>query len=393
MSEPTEHFHRPWWSAASAALAAVLCAAPGAAVEWRSTPTVTMSTGHDDNVYLDPANERAVANATVAASTDITARNESFSFDFQPQVRAVRYDNEELADNRNDAFATLSAAWVRERQQWSLDGRYTHESTLTSGFEDTGLLLSDVDRKESGLNAGWSRRAGERGTYTFGAGTTRVRYGNAAFGYSDYDYDVIQAGYTLVTGTRSSWRFGASQSVVQVIDGGVENRSTSVSATWTHVFSPELTASLGVGVFDVATDLPVALANDALEDGDPTPSVDFSIERRWERWTLAARGSRELRPDGRGMLVREDSVAVDFDRRVTRRLSVGASLSAARTTDTFLPKEFASRDYAQTGVHARLSVGQRWWVSCSVDERAQEASFWPRSSGVVSQIAAGYRGR
>jgi len=376
---------------AVAALAAALWTVPGAAVEWRSTPAVTMTTGHDDNIRLAPTDARAVSNATLTAGADITARDESFAFDFQPQLRAVRYDDE-LEENRNDAFATLSAAWMRERQTWTLGGRYTRESTLTSGFADTGLLIPDVDRAESGLNAGWTRRAGERGSYTVGANATRVRYGDTAFGYSDYDYAVIQAGYTLSTGTRSSWRFGASQSVVQTLDTGVEQRSTSVSATWTHGFSPELTVSLGLGVFDVSRDLPGPFASDPPED-DVAPSFDFSIERRWERWTLDARGSRDLRPDGRGRFARDDSVQVDFDRRVTQRLTVGASLLAARNTDTFLPKELATRDYGQAGIHARLSVGRRWSVSWSVDERAQEASWWPRSSGTSSQIAAVYRGR
>ena len=383
---------------ASAALAAVLSAASAEAVEWRSTPAVTVTTGYDDNINLAPTDERATATSTLTAGADIAARDESFSFDFQPQVRAVRYEDE-IAEDRNDAFATLSAVWMRERQQWSLGGRYTHESTLTSGFEDTGLLIADVDRIESGLNAGWVLRAGERGTYTVGANASRTRYGDTVLGYSDYDYDVIQAGYTLSTGTRSSWRFGASESLVHTIDTGVEQRSTSLSAAWTHVFSPQLTVRLGVGVFDVSTDRPAPRASEALEalealdDAAPAPSFDFSIERRWERWTLGARGARDVRPDGRGRFVRDDSVQVDVDRRVTQRLTVGASLLAARNIDSVLPKDLASRDFGQVGVHARLSVGQRWWVSCSVDERAQEAAWWPRSSGMVSQIAAEYRGR
>jgi len=250
----------------------------------------------------------------------------------------------------------------------------------------------DVDRAESGLNAGWTRRAGERGSYTVGANATRVRYGDTAFGYSDYDYAVFQAGYTLSTGTRSSWRFGASQSVVQTLDTGVEQRSTSVSATWTHVFSPELTVSLGLGAFDVSRDLPGPLASDPPRTTWRRRSTSRSSGAGSDgRSTRAARAtSGPTGAAGSRVTIRWQ---VNFDRRVTQRLTVGASLLAARNTDTFLPTELASRDYGQAGIHARLSVGQRWSVSWSVDERVQVASFWPRASGTSSQIAAGYRGR
>jgi hypothetical protein len=376
---------RPLLTPALLGSCAALACGASHALEWRSTPAVTVGTGEDSNIWLDPAADHRASNNSLTASTEILARGPGLTLRMQPEVRALRYANGAEAD-RNDVFTSFDLTLGRERSTLTFGGGYQRESTLTSGFVDTGLLGLDEERVERSLTAGWNYVVGPRGRATVDASTVSVGYGAGPLSpLVDYDYHVVQLGYQLGTTARSTWAFSATRST---LDGAImDTTNTAFQARWLHTFTPTLHGEIGVGTFDVHTVSPFATQRDS------GASLSFSMAREWARWSFQTAGARDLRPDGSGALVREDAVTLEALRRFGSRLSVGLSVRRAQVAATAELAALSDRDYSQTGVAVDWRMKERWQLHAGLQQRMQQLSFAPRASGVGAVVGMTYRGR
>ena len=93
---------------------AALACGTSHALEWRSTPAVTVGAGEDSNIWLDPVVDRRASSNSLTASEEILASGPGLQLRVQPEVRALRYAKGGDAD-RNDAFTTFDLALSRER--------------------------------------------------------------------------------------------------------------------------------------------------------------------------------------------------------------------------------------------------------------------------------------
>jgi hypothetical protein len=372
-------------SALLGSCAAQACGASHA-LEWRSTPAVTVGAGEDSNIWLDPYGDRRASTSSMSASADVLASGPGIKLHVQPEVRALRYANGADAD-RNDAFTNAEFTLTRERDTLTVGSGYRRESTLTSEFIDTGVLGLEDERTERSMTAGWNHVVGPRSRVSLAASTVAVNYGSAgAFSpFVDYDYRVVQLGYQISTTARSAWVFSATRSN---LDGAItDTTNTAFQARWVRSFSPTLHGELGLGTFDVRT------ANRLGAQQDSGAALSFSVTREWAHWSLQSGGGRDLRPDGRGALVREDAVTLDALRRFGPRLSVGLSVRRARIAATEELANVYDRDYSQTGVALEWRMKERWQLRASLQERMQQLPYAPRGSGIGAQVSMTYRGR
>jgi len=364
---------------------AALACGTSHALEWRSTPAVTVGAGEDSNIWLDPVVDRRASSNSLTASEEILASGPGLQLRVQPEVRALRYAKGGDAD-RNDAFTTFDLALSRERSTLTFGGGYRRESTLTSEFIDTGLLGLDEERVERSLTAGWNYIVGPRGRATVAASTVSVGYGAGLLSpLVDYDYRVVQLGYQLATTARTTWVFSATRSMV---DGAFsDTTNTAFQARWLRTFTPTLRGEIGLGTFDVRT------TNLLATQRETGAALNFSVTREWARWSLQTGGARDLRPDGRGSLVREDAITLEGQRRFGPRLTVGVSLRRAQVAATDQLANLYDRDYSQTGVGVDWRMKERWLLHAGLQERMQQLSFAPRASGVGAVVGMTYRGR
>ena len=371
-------------SALLGSCAALACGATHA-LEWRSTPAFTVGGGEDSNIRLDPTVDRPASSSSLTASTEILASGPSLQLRVQPEVRALRYTNGADAD-RNDAFTSFDLTLSRERSTLTFGGDYRRESTLTSEFIDTGLLGLDQERVERSVNAGWNYVVGPRGRVTASASTAAVAYDAGILSpFVDYDYRVVQLGYQLATNARSTWIFSATRSAVDA--AFTDTTNTAFQARWLRTFTPTLRGEVGIGTFDARTS---SLFSKQRESG---AALNFAVTREWARWSLQTGGARELRPDGRGALVREDSVTLGAQRRFGSRLSMGVSARRAAVAATDDLQNLYGRDYSQAGVAVDWQMKQRWQLHAGLQQRIQQVSFAPRASGIGAVVGMTYRGR
>jgi hypothetical protein len=374
--------------AGCAAVAAALLGAASAAgaAEWSNAPGVTLGAGHDTNIELSPVDGSAASNAVLTAGTEVLARDEGMQLSFRPEVRAYRYDEDRWAD-RTDEFMRVDLTRYNARQSWSVGGSYGNESTLTSEFEGTGLVQTDVDRTTSGLNTSWMRRAGERGSYQLSMYASDTDYGDQArfSPLVDYRYGVVQAAYTLAAG-RSSWRVGVSRSALENAARASDSDSTSVTMSWSHEFSELLSGRFGVGYFEVADER-------GFDSEASGASYEFSVVREWEWWVFDVSGARDLEPEGTGTLVREDSVSVRTLRRLTAHASVGVALRASRLVEPGPFADLLERNYSFANVELDWQFAERWKFYGALGDRAQRLPFQDRASGRTLTLSATYRGK
>ena len=374
------HRHR---SACAAGAAALLAAGPSGALEWDYTPAATVTALHDTNMLFKFDGAEPVNGRVVMGAAEVIGRNEGFDFHATPRVDAQRFDDPAIVD-RNNQYADLGVALHDARQRWSFGGNYALEGTRNSQFEANGLPAVDFDRKQTGVNTSWTRLV-ERGQFDIAASATSVDYQDSPLSpYRDYRYDVLQGDYSRATNERSRWGFSLSRSEVKTDRGLVTTTSTDARATWTHAFSATLQAHVGLGVLDATTDGFVSSSESA-------PALDFNVAQAWPRWRLTVAGGRQLMPDGRGSLLREDRVQIDAIRRVTQRLDV--ILAVAKTRDEYFTSLY-DRDYWQNAVTVQWHLKRRWLVEGSVTDRGQQwvSLGLPSQTGVVSQFSVSYRG-
>jgi hypothetical protein len=377
---------KPSLGALGAAFVGVLTTQASHALEWTYTPAVTMESGGDSNLYLSPFNQLYRSHDALTASAEVAARNPGFQFRFEPEVRALRYAHNREAD-RNDAFARFDIALNNERRRWSFGGNYARDSTLTSEFENSGLLGLNQEQVQRSFDTSWSRVMSSRGSVNFSAVVANTAYADsAASPLVDYGYRTVQAGYTLNTAPRSSWQFGISRSDLDGTSPGENLTNTALHATWSHVFSGRLHGEFGLSAFDVG-------ATGSNLDRHLTTGMSFALTREWPRWTFRSSGGRDIRPEGRATFAREDAVTLEASRRFRDRLSITTSLRGARFAAAGLLADFFDRRYSQTGVAANWQMTQRWVLSGALFKRAQESAFVPRAEGLLSTLAVSYRGR
>lgn len=357
----------------------------GCALEWRHVPVLGLRAGYDTNIRLEPESESAVASAATTARADIVGRDERFSIRFSPRASSIRYDDPRELD-RTDAFADLELAVTEARERWSLGAGYAREGTLTSEFDGSGFVETGIARTRSSWTTSWTRAPSERTSYAFTAAAVAVDYEEALFSpLVDYRYTVLQAAYSRAVSERGGLRFTATHSDVASRAVRITTTSNELRFVYTRELSSALTGSIGAGTFEVSRSGTIS----SVSSGN---SLDFSLDRRWERWSFDAEGRRELRPDGRGALVREDALELRATRRIAERVSLDLTLRAASRSPVGR-EELSGRDYAQGGFRVRWRFGQRWSLSSSLMQRAQRYGEGPESRALVGAVAVEYGGR
>ena len=363
------------WAAASAA----------AAAEWRNTPTVVFGGGSDTNIRLTPDHARHVVNSSLAAVTEVSGRSSRLDFSVRPQVRSLRYDDPREAD-RDDVFAVVQLARRNAHGTWSVGTNYANESTLTSEFEPTGFVEIDIDRVQTALDTRWTRRSGSRGELGVTALVTDVDYEEAFLSpLVDYRYRTLRTSYSYAASAHSTVTVGGGGSRVETPTLRTATDSVSVDVAWSRVFSAGLEATFGLGGYHVDSQGPFGTAGTG-------PSLTFNVRQEWPRWTLQAGGARELIPDGRGTLAREDAVELEAARRMTERLTLGVAVRGARVGHEGSTGRAAARDYAQASATLQWRFAERWALYAAVLERAQVVPGERRAAGRQGLFSVSYRG-
>jgi hypothetical protein len=302
---------------------------------------------YDDNVRLSNSAPVADHQFVADASGMLAYQDDAYSFRVSPRVLAVRYDNDKTLD-RTEPSLLLQGTQSTETGETSLSFSGTQDTTLTSELGLTGL--SDVNKRHrlGSLTIARSWSAAERvsvGTQLFASAS---RYLDAEFtGLVDYNYGsaVLNTSYDWTE--RSTVTVQASIGKLQVPDVAAYDK-TNLAATLGYrvQLAPRWLAELSVGPSLIRT-----------RGRAETGSVyNVSIKRNAEVATIDLSLTRDVTPNGLGLLSRRDQAHLGFTRTLTERWVTDWSATWIRTQN-ILPAGGRTQDAVQ---YADITGNLRW---------------------------------
>lgn len=335
----------PWLLAGSAM--AAFAAAPACGAEWLVSPTVRVDTGYADNPRFFPEDGASSASAIGDLQMSLRRRSARTDFSLQPRLRSSRYhDDETLNGDYRYLDAVLSHR--SERVDWLASAGYTHDRTLTSELESTGIVQANRTHESIRLSAGPTARLSERTSAGVQANWIDNHYADSGFsGLVDYEYGALTifSSYDVSERSRATVTLRGGQLRVPARPTA-DQRDALLRLGWRYQLLTLWSLDVSAGPSSVESDF-------GREDG---AAYAVDLRRQAERWSLSFSGSRDVTPSGRGALTRREELTVGFTRRLTENLSAGIVTRGIRNKD-LLPEPGTSADEVEYG---RLDLQLSW---------------------------------
>lgn len=374
-------------------VAAALAAGPGVALEWQTFPTVALMSTNDSNYRLNPTDEREVSSSRLDANANITGKSDNITIELRPRVRAINFSDDREFD-RNDQFLYSSLAVGGERQLVKMSADFVRDGTLTNALDDTGFTEVDAERDRTIYGLEWSAATSEFGTFAVGLNSHDVEYIEdlVASPLVDYEYSSISLSYAQRLSETATLTFGVSGGLLDTTSASGETENLGVTVSFEKALSDSLTLRFGAGQYETRRP-------DFSQADESDSSIDFSLQKRWDGWTLTTGLSANVEPSAFGVLWRRETVDIRVLHQFSERLNASLSLSGGHVeTDnqaffggqTFFQED---RSYGNALLNISLRIAERLWLSFDIGSRAQEFDQNPRARSTYGQIAFTYRGR
>lgn len=340
----------------SSGLIAAVTSPVARAGAWDVVGQGTIGGGYDSNVRLSPIDKVADSNGVADASGSLSYRDDAFSLQINPHVLMVRYDTEREL-NRSEQYLTLQAQNISERGTSSIALSGTQNTTLTSELGSTGVTEVNKKHREADLTVGNSWDATER--FNLGAQlyTAVSRYEDArAFGLIDYNYGsaALTGGYARTE--RSSVTMQASMGKLQVPDIGVYDKTNlSVMLGYKVQFATGWRAAVSFG--------PSQIRTQGRADSGTVYAGSVSHQSLLTTFNLSL--SRDVTPNGFGLLSRREQLRLDASRALSERWTTDWSVTASRNQN-MLPDGGIEQDrvaYADLTGNLHWRIAPTWTVT------------------------------
>ena len=332
---------------------------PGAlwAAEWSAQPWANARAECSDNLQLRTGHTQSTTGGVMDAGIHLKRADEQGNVSLTPALRASRYDSSEPLDS-NDQI--VKGAWSRnsERGVWQLDGEWTHDTTLTSELEISGLVQTRKRRLLRYLSPSYSFALTARSTIAADVSYTTVKYGGAQFtGLVNYDYKRADVSMTYqwseqssVTETLYGTRLEAAQISNRTDTTGAQIQvNTALSERWN--------GTVGFGAYRNHGGIGSTDRNGGL--------INLSLSRKDEKGDWRIGVNRSVDPSGTGVLVQRDQLSVTRDHQFDERWHLNASTYWVVNKD--LQSIAASQDRHYRSAEIRLSriLTRAWRVDAS----------------------------
>lgn len=337
-------------------LVGALVVLPAHAAELSAEASARASMEYNENLLLDPEQPEEAQGGNLDLRAQLTRRTEKSELALAPRARFLRYDTE-IDHDSDDAFVDAWYDYRGEQLQTRLSAGWTHDSTLTSELEDTGL----VDARK-------------RHEQFFGSGlvsfdfTERDQLG-AQVGFQDNSYldaeltGLVDYEYANAVGWYSRGVTEQSRLGIQVTHGELDvprtqerSNDESVRLTFDHAFERHLTLALSAGVNQTK-------ANGVTEDGTVF-GLELARIGDYYDWRLSA--SQEVTPSGNGRLVRRHETTTTLSRRLSARLTLQGALRYVLNEELELTGLEDEREYERADLRLDWRLAERWTVGAGL---------------------------
>lgn len=303
---------------------------------WRVVPSIAVGSEIDDNASLFADSDNAVEADGYGVDTEAAFNYESqvSNFSMTPRVHLMRFNESEL--DYENFFLNTSYRYTGQRTAFNFWGVYGDESVRTAERanvdldvsdpeqipdDNSGNVLATKNRQRLQLRPTFSFDPGRRSTILIGANFIDVTYDSeVGQNLTDYDQISLDAAANIRVSQRGTFVISAyarENTFARLPDA--EFNGVGGTIGFTRRISERTRFTFNVG-------------GDSTEDlagEDQTSTVgNISLIHNTETSQVLASYRRNVSGNGAGQLSVRDSINLNFTRRITPKVSIGAGASA-----------------------------------------------------------------
>lgn len=312
---------------------------------------------YSDNLQLLSSNPQGTAGTVVNAGMDLKRAGEQGYLSIIPALRFSRYDSSDPLDSNDEM---LTGAWSRsgERGKWLIDGEWTHDSTLTSELQVSGLVQTAIRRLLRSLSPSYSFAVSPRSTLAADVSYTAVKYVNASTtGLVDYNNASSDLSWSYQWSERATITgrvYGSRYESALVGDsihttGGELQLSSSLTEHWDGVFSAGIYRSTSNGRLG---------------------KLDLTRKDEVGQWSLGM--SQTVEPSGAGVLVQQDVWSVAREQKLSPLWHISATGSWVVNKDLQSVAATRDRHYRSAALSLSRILTPAWHMEASYTHDHQE---------------------
>ena len=340
-----------------------------------SESSVGISAGYNSNPFLETTNVHAAESVAVLANLPVTYTSDAQSLDLIPRLRfAETHGDNALLSN----YQYLDGTW---RVNGPLDtvtvsADWHHDSTLYNPFENAALLGRDLRRQEEIANLDWRRDLTERNDLHLSGSWDKVNYSQSVItGVQNYSYAQAVVEFDHALNERWQWTSSVGVGRYELVGQSYRSDDRFVQTALKRALSERwsLTAQVGYAYLSSRAEGSICCQILLGPNGyylQATPVTQSSsrgagnfaltMERKTERLVLDLALSRAIQPSGLGALLMQDDVSLKASMPWTERLTLGATLHAARISDPLHQLALGDRRYADFDLSASWLWTEHW---------------------------------
>jgi hypothetical protein len=228
--------------------------------------------------------------------------------------------------NLTNLFFPLRASYRHDRYTFGFEGGFTHDNTLQSELQQTGLVLAFTQRSlwnaMPSLTVGITERLSWRTNYQF----TDVQYQDGIrLGLVNYQVHGGTTGITYNLRERDQVQLIGEYTSFRIPTRMQDATYYGAQGGWTHDFGDQMTGSILGGVRFVTSTQD--FSGGSLSAHETVWIYRGILRKRFERATIQIDGSSEINPSGFGRLLKTERVGATLSHNLTETLT--ASLTGS----------------------------------------------------------------
>jgi len=340
-----------------------------------SESSVGVSSGYNSNPFMEPSGAHAAESVAVLANLPATYTSDTQSLDLIPRLRfAESHGDEALLSN----YEYLDGIWRVNGplNSLTLSADWHHDSTLYAPFENAALLGRDLRRQEESASLDWRHDLTERDDLHLSGSWDKVNYSqNVDTGLQNYSYGQVLVEYDHALNERWHWTSSVGVGRYELVGQSYRIDDRFIQTALKRALSERWSLTAQVGYSRLSSRAIGSICCQILLGPNgyylqPIPVAEsqsrgagnyaLTIERKTERLVLDLAISRAIQPSGLGGLLTQDDVSLKASIPWTERLTVGATLHAARILDPLQQLELGERRYADFGLNASWLWTEHW---------------------------------
>ena len=338
------------------------------AAEYLVDANLSPTLRYDDNVELREEEEGSFS-TEVTPTLFLSRATEDTFLGLDAGYRIEKFTSLEELD-RQDPFLLFSSSVTHERSEYGLDAEYSQRAQRTIAAEDTGDFASDATVITRSISP----------RYQYQLTARDFLYTNLSYKDRSYDEDQFldNETYTMTGGWRRNFTERLSSGfALTYIDYEAEssNRTSEYKAynlnvTSTYLLSElwSLAGQVGYNTLDSENTI---INGSTFKDKSSGTLYSLSAIYQGDLNNISIEIAKALNPSGEGVVNEQESISVDWQRRIASRLNFGLLTSFQKTTSA---SDFdnTDRDYMTFSPSLRWLVEENITLNMGYQFRKQE---------------------